>query len=289
MMSNLSSKDLDFNERTHRYWIKDTKPKQYVPSVTTITGLIDKPYIPEWYSRVTTEAIGGFLESYEEDGLVQMGVETIQACLATGRIAPREAKKHGQDVGTATHQRIKYDLDPTGENPEEYKEAGLEVELALEGYYLWKDMILNQGHKIVFAEKRVLHPSGLYCGTFDLLLFKKGHGYTLVDFKTTNKSDANPLGVYPEYFMQLAAYRAAIGASKDEEFANVFDYDIVSGMLVGLGKDGSLSTVEISGEEMDEYYDTFTHMAMVLPAYRKMEKTIRKFNRDYKKSLEVLA
>ncbi len=274
----ITSKDLDFNERTHRYKIAGSKPAKYIPSVTTITGLMDKPYLFEWAAKEAANASTNFMA--EQQGNASDRV--LQASVAVGRAAPREARNHGASVGTAVHQRIKFFLDPEGEDPETYAPESFESELALEAFYTWNESYLKD-KKVLLSEQMVVHPTGLYCGTFDLLIQLEDGSYQICDFKTTNKSDANPLGIYPEYFMQLSAYRKALIDSP--EFPHITRDNIRSGMLIGTGKDGSLSSPEISGDDMDRYENAFMLLAAILPAYRAMEADVRKMNKQYKERL----
>lgn len=268
----LTSKDIVFSAGSHRYHIAGTKPKEYIPSVTTICGLMDKPFLVEWAAReAATEAA---LAVAGEDKLDE---RTVLACIEVGRKKPRELRTHGADVGTAVHDRIKMMIvegwEPEVEDGEEWNDGGIEADLAMDAFINWWREAYEGGWRVEFCERIVVHPSGLYVGTPDLLLQRDGERM-LVDFKTSNQSEDNPLAIYPEYFFQVAAYRRAIMDSPEYE-ASAID----RAQILALGKNGALGITELSVDDLEEYFSAFTSLASVLPFYRKAQRDIRALNK----------
>jgi hypothetical protein len=271
MIDSINSADIEFNPRNHRYKIKDTKPAEYIPSVTTITGLLDKPFLVEWAAReAATEA------ALAVAGEEKLDEQVIAACIAVGRKKHRDLREQGAGVGTSVHQQAKVVLVP-GWKPddEEYVDGGIEADMAMEAFHEWWEAA-SPTWDVVACERIVVHPSGSYVGTFDVLLrHKLGGHYRLVDFKTSNQSEDNPLALYPEYLFQIAAYRKAIIESP--EYVGITEID--DAQVVALGKQGQLGVTTFDAEMLDDYAVAFTHMAAMFPMYRQAERNIRAFNK----------
>ena len=267
----ITSTDIEFNENSHRYKIKDSKPAQYIPSVTTITGLLNKPYLVEWAAREAATAA-----AYAVAERDQLNDQAITACIDAGRKAPRDLRDHGASVGTMVHRRIKSAL--TDWINSDLSDESIEADLAMNAFHEWYSThVLDVDAEPMLVERIVVHPSGLYCGTFDLLIKNANNTMTLVDFKTSNQSESNPLAIYPEYFFQVAAYRKAILDSPEFIIDNIVD-----AQLVALGKNGHLGVTVLDADVLDEYADAFMSMARVHPVYNEAKRRINKLNKQEK-------
>jgi len=270
----ITSVDIEFNAKSHRYKIAGTKPAEYIPSVTTITGMLDKPFIPEWAAReAATEAahaVAALDQAPDEEALL--------ACIDVGRKKPRSLRDEGAGTGTEVHQRVKMVLVPGWEPAEEDRVEGgnnPDADLAMEAFAEWWTERQLEGWVVDHCERIVVHPSGSYVGTFDLVLHHPATGrYRIADFKTSNQSADNPLALYPEYMFQLAAYRQAVIASPE------YDIDVIDdGEMVALGKNGQLGSTIIGGDDLDEYAVAFNHLAATIGMVRKAQRDIRALNK----------
>lgn len=267
----LTSKDITFTAGNHRYHVTDTTPKQFIPSVTTICGLLDKPFLVEWAAREAATAA-----ALAVAGRDKLSEAIVGACIAEGRQAHRDQREHGSSVGTAVHQRIKMQLVPGWEPPdEEYVDGGIEADLAMDAFFEWWNEREAEGWQVAHCEFIVVHPSGSYVGTPDLLIYHPDEQtYRLVDFKTSNQSEDNPLALYPEYVLQVAGYWRAIIDSP--EYAPDW---IDSAEIVALGKQGQLATTPFTGLDLDVYADAFQLLAQLISTYRSIERVIRALNK----------
>lgn len=290
-MSVLTSKDITFTAGNHRYHITDTKPKVYIPSVTTICGLLDKPFLVEWAAReAATAAIGAYAE---HEG--QIEEETLLDFIEVGRKAHREQRDEGANVGTAVHNAIKERLVPGWSTPaEQHVDGGMDADLAMTAFDEWyEEYVLGRGAKALLCEQIVVHPSGKYVGTPDLVLqvpdgnSPTGSFLEINDFKTSNQSDSNPCAVYVEYLFQLAAYRLAL--METPEFDGLFGpHPWGGGRMVALGKNGQMVCTPVEAEDLDMFAEAFLHMAEVIATYRHAEKIIRAANKAEKQRRELL-
>lgn len=288
-IENLTSEDLVFTEGNHRYHVKDTKPKVYIPSVTTICGILDKPFLVEWAGReAATAAVDAVLM---HEGKLTDG--DVASFVAAGRQKPRDLRNEGAETGTAVHHHIKqllvpgwhppYEKDEDGEDI--IPEVGLDAQLAIMAYDEWhQEHIVEGGCEVLLVEQMVVHPSGRYCGTFDLLVRKANGRLRLIDWKTSNQSDDNPCALYPEYLFQTAAYVKAVEDTHEFRSKGIMQPGefIEDAQVVALGKNGQLAQTVLDGEQLTRYGDAFELLAAVLPIYRTAQADIRAYNKAEK-------
>lgn len=267
----LRSNNIEFNPRSHRYKIRGSKPAEYIPSVTTICGLLDKPFLVEWAAREAATETALAMATQEH-----LDEQVIAGCIATGRAKHRELRVTGANTGTAVHQRIKQILMPDSGLDEELVDGGIDADLAMEAFGEWWNQTQADGWRVVYCERIVVHPSGKFVGTFDCLLQHKDSGaFRLIDFKTSNQSEDNPLALYPEYLFQVAAYRKAIIES--DEYADVGFID--DAQVVALGKHGVLGASIFTDADLDVYADAFMCLVGLFPTYRLAQRDIRALNK----------
>ena len=144
-----------------------TTDGKVVPGATTITGLLAKPYLIRWAN--------------------QLGLEGIDSSTYTD-----EAAK----TGTLAHAMIQADLQGTQLDLSQFSPVQVDLaENAVLSWYEWK-----KRHEVVpvHCEVPFVSDTMRYGGTVDCYCLLDGKP-TLLDFKTGK-------AIYPEYFVQLAAY-----------------------------------------------------------------------------------
>jgi len=192
-----------------------------LPSVTTITGILDKPALMYWAANCTRDYILEQLSTFELNDNRNKLLEIIN----DGPKNFRKVSKKARDIGSQTHEAIEEYL-KTGKEP--YK-PGKEVETAFTAFLEWKDAVNLQP---VSVEKTVFCDMNFgYAGTLDLIAditIKNKTKRFVIDFKTSK-------AIYkPEYNLQCAAYR---GALKVESIcANDINLSIEGNAIVRLDK-----------------------------------------------------
>ena len=144
-----------------------TTDGRIVPGATTITGLLNKPFLITWANR--------------------LGLEGIDSSKYTDEAAA---------IGTLAHAMIEADLQGANIDWTIYSQQQRDLaENALISFYEWKGR-----HKIepIFCEKQLVSDTMLFGGTVDCYCILDGVP-TLLDFKTSKS-------IYDEMFCQLAAY-----------------------------------------------------------------------------------
>lgn len=147
-----------------RYKTSDGK---IVPGATTITGLLNKPYLIKWANN--------------------LGLEGIDSSTYTD-----EAAK----TGTLAHALIQADLQ--GETLDMSQFSPVQVDLAENAVLSWYEWKKHHEVVPVHCEVPFVSDNMKYGGTVDCYCLLDGRP-TLLDFKTGK-------AIYEEYFVQLAAY-----------------------------------------------------------------------------------
>lgn len=180
---------LKFYPASHRYKLDG----QWVPGVTTILGVLDKPAIPKWAARQVAEYVADNIDGIET--LRQMGRGPMVEAL---RNIPWQKRDDAADRGTTLHDYAEAIL--RGEEVEVDDALVPVVEHALEFMDVWQiDPIL--------IERPVASRLHRWAGTFDLIAryvhpVTGERGVGIFDWKSGK-------ALYPEFAWQLNAYAHA--------------------------------------------------------------------------------
>lgn len=144
-----------------------TSEGKRVPGATTITGLLNKPYLIPWANRLGLEGIDSTKYRDEAAEIGTLAHEIIQAHL------------QGQEMDYSEYGTLQKDL----------------AENSVLSYLEWE-----KRHKIepILLEKAMVSDKNEYGGTVDCYCLLDGEP-TLIDFKTGK-------AIYDEYFVQTAGY-----------------------------------------------------------------------------------
>lgn len=168
------------------------------PSVTTITGMLDKPALLGWAANCAVDHITENLVVVRDP---TKNVHEIEAVLESARKAYSKKREDAASAGTMVHDAIEahikgevYDYLLIHDDPDitEKARAGFNAFLS------WESK-----NKVEWLESEVQVFCELegYAGRFDAIAMVNGHRY-LIDFKTSK-------GIYPEMPVQICAYRQA--------------------------------------------------------------------------------
>lgn len=185
---------VEFHPGTHRYYIfdKDIEVTPRAPSVTTVCGIIDKPWLVPWAANSAVALCAGAIQPNQEHS--EIFLETVWAQARKGY---RTIKQAAADVGTEVHTFLeKYIRDPSHiENiPPEDTQAGRSIRAAIK----WLES--NQIEPLE-VERRIFSRKHRFTGTLDKRAKVNGI-HTILDWKTSK-------GLYPEFLLQTAAYQGA--------------------------------------------------------------------------------
>ena len=205
---NGDSVELEFSAGKHTYQVDG----EYVPSVTTILDVINKPALMPWaaaegarWFRDNTAIVPAVLgECHDDDRDAYPAFAdgmTVNEMYDGIRGAFRKKSKAARDIGTMVHkwceQAINFKLGngdapalPTDEN----------AVRAIEGFQDW---IAQNNIEWVSSEEKIYNKDHNYAGTVDAVAYVNDE-FCVIDFKTST-------GIWDEYFLQAAAYAEAVG------------------------------------------------------------------------------
>ncbi len=174
------------------------------PSVTSILGVIGKPALINWAAKVEREMVLEVSsELYADAPPEKMSkvawITTMQTRLGKAKASAKELAK-AAEIGSQAHSLIEWTLlselvTAPGPMPKISVRAGY----AFAAWEKWRDSV---NLKPLLVEQVVWSKTHCYAGTLDLLAEVNGI-LTVVDWKTGK-------AIYPEAFLQNAAYRYAI-------------------------------------------------------------------------------
>jgi hypothetical protein len=224
---------LAFDPETHTYILQKDGQERVLPSVTRVLSIIARPKVSAWAMDLMAQHI---LDNYSPG----MSLEDMALLAQEARGMHLEESRKATGTGSEVHDWIEGFLRgvPRGlpVNPSSMK--------AVQAFLNWWK---EEKREVLLSEEIVAHPGFLYAGKVDLLLADK----TLVDFKTSK-------ALYPEYELQLGGYALALEAWEGIRPQK--------GLLVRIGKDGSVETKEVDLEAAKE------HFRYALALYRFLEK-----------------
>lgn len=185
-------------------WYTTPNGKEY-PSVTTILSVIGKPALIAWSAKVEREMVTNVSADLYQDiaGTPKMSklayLNTLQTRLGKEKAHSKALAKAG-DIGSQIHSLIEWTL--RASLMEEPGPSPHICDKAQWGFMAWEDWRKSVNLKPVYVEQTVFSERYGYAGTMDLLAYVNGV-LTVLDWKSGK-------AIYPESYLQNAAYRHAI-------------------------------------------------------------------------------
>lgn len=166
------------------------------PSVTTITGMLEKPALLGWAANCAVDHVTENLDFIKSP---LSNVHEVEAVLAAARKAYAQKRDKAADAGTMVHDAIEAYI-----KGEEYLEilANEDPDVqqnAINGFQAFLSWEQKNHVEWLESEVQIFCTSVGYAGRFDAIALINGHRY-LIDFKTSK-------GIWPEFSWQLCAYR----------------------------------------------------------------------------------
>lgn len=233
----------------HKYVLVGTKER--LLSATTVTGTIDKSRVLMiWLKKLIRDFLTPFIGSVLTSGLLEDALDQ-----------DNKRKQEAADIGTAVHEWAEAHIaaivakttPPAIPEPTEGmdEDAIKQVEGIRNGVLAFLKWEEQHNVEYVISEQVVYSRKHNYVGTVDCMAKVDGK-LSVIDFKTSK-------GVYPEFYLQAACYRAALV----EEFA----YEIDQTLLLNFNK----ITGEFFAHETNEHEEDYAAFLGLLVAKRRLK------------------
>lgn len=218
-------------------------------SVTSITGIIDKPALVAWSANMAVDYIKRELFDKIDRGEMKLAdIETMDtaAIVKAAKAYHKKLKEAGGDKGTRVHAFVEQFVRATLSGD---KDATItiapDIQTPVRAFLDW-----YRDNKVVFRyqEQRVWSTDGGgFAGTLDGFWRVRGRWY-VVDIKTSKD-------IWPEHRLQVAAYYHA--------FKQRFPKERVSrAAFLRLDKEsGEYAWIPLEADELDVAYERFKHLA----------------------------
>jgi hypothetical protein len=192
----IAGKELVFDSDKHRYWLNGVE----APAVTTIVGQLDKSnQLVWWNSNLIVEYLHDEFDKFTS-GEMELNPENTGRILSQARVHHEELREKAADLGSRAHRLIEADLN-IGEFTEKEFVVDDDLEPSYSAYLNWKESF--EIFKPIATEIMTYgdYPC-LYAGTADWII-NLDNRILLGDIKTSK-------AIYPEYLIQLSAYRKSL-------------------------------------------------------------------------------
>lgn len=275
----------------------------YIPSVTTITKIIDKSAaLIQWAANMSVDYIR---EVFDVNKVYTL--EELDALLNAARYNHRTYKEEAADTGKLAHDYIDNCIKESfvmwytfSWIPTEFKTPLPEDPRAISSIDAAFDWINKHKVKFLYSEKKIYHNRLDYAGTMDGLAHvsscgnaeccgkyveKDGiltlvpdefHGeLSVVDWKTSNR-------LYPEYNLQTVAYQHAIETELNIKVQHRF--------INRLGKeDGQFESKHLDNSTFDQDLRIFLDALSLYTSINKAKDNEKDFKDKLKKSSKLLS
>lgn len=171
------------------------------PSVTTITGMLDKPALLGWASNCAVDYIQENIDTVRQT----IDIHRSEDILKEARKSYAQKRDSAASSGTNCHKAIECYIDGDKVGQESYLKGDEQAQTGFNAFLEWEKM-----NHVEWLEQecQVFSTFVGYAGRFDAIAKVNGHRY-LIDFKTSS-------GIYDEMKYQLCAYRQAYNEMLEE-------------------------------------------------------------------------
>lgn len=231
----------DFGRKKHAYYWAEKD--LFVPGVTSILGILDKPALLPWAAKMA----GEYVKANLPEGASKAQIEAVCEKAKTEYNSIKEA---AGDIGTQVHkvaeslfmgQPIEMPANP----------------LAINGIRALQDWLSANDVRPIDCEKVVFSKSAYFAGAMDLLCALNGK-LTEIDLKTGS-------GIYDSHYFQTAAYKFAWEEEHQEEIEQI--------AIVNTNKLTGKPKIKLITDraEMQFYTDTFLRTKSLSDNLKKMD------------------
>ena len=235
-----------------RYY--EVRPGVYLRSVTTILGVISKPWLLPWAANIGAVEAMKFLRPYVGMTVTEEVLRGVDHAVRKAHLSARDSSA---DYGTLVHEAVAAAA------------RGLPVESLqmLPVVERFKEFLAREKIEPVLVEEIVYsEKEGIYGGTVDLVgrrTTAPGVGGIVVDWKSSN-------AIYPDHILQVAAYAKALEERLGIPFREAW-------VVRCNNKNGELDYEErgIFGIDLDKAFQTFKAAQVLDDGLRQLREMLK--------------
>ena len=239
---------LDFDPVKHVYKING----EYVNGVTTALSIKAKPQLIYWSAKMASEYVKEHLRPGEALDEIQ-----IQELIAGAKTAHLKKRDGAADMGTYIHNWIEDFV--TGKDPE--MPVSPKLKKTIEDFKKWW---ASEDIEVLHAERMLCSPTLMLAGTPDLICRVNGK-LTIMDWKTGS-------GIYPDMFMQMAAY--AIMLEEEYPEHKVESLHVVNASIKNMFQEEARS-------EVDQFKDAYLAALNLYKVDKSIQELFRKGDKKW--------
>lgn len=263
---------VDFTPGNHRYKVQGVAGFDWLPSVTAVTGMLDKPALVPWAVKM---AVKHMREWVEANGHEAASTDDLIAKIEEAGQRHEQERNRAAEIGDQVHRfGEQYGLALINglSIPALPEECEPEVMLGIKAFTDW---VVNVKPTFVAAEKIVCSMKHGYTGIIDSIQdivrgdYKIGNnvmrlhgGRYVVDYKTSK-------GIWPEAYIQTAGYQHAHQEESGET--------LTGRIILRLDKEtGDTQVAVVEGKKaFQRDFKTFTSLLAAKRQLRKLEQELR--------------
>ena len=202
--ADITIKRRNFEGRRHYQILGDPRYPDGIllPSVTTITNVLDKPGLVYWANAQGMYGVKDTLTPHIGEVLTE---EMLEEALKEGKERPNKSRDTAADFGTEAHNLIEGII--KGENPD-IPEKHKTVVASFHKWLNESSIELTHVEQYLYSTDEL--SGGFYGGTVDAIGRNEKGGLVALDWKTSND-------LYPNNALQAAAYSVALQEMYQEE------------------------------------------------------------------------
>lgn len=183
-----------YESSNHSYTL--VKNGKLVPGVTTVIGLLNKPFLMPWAAKMVAEHLAD-----KQEAIKTMSPTEYNNLLIEAKMSYRRKSQEALESGTLAHAWCESYVKAKMEGLKQPSYAGLDpvAKNCVKAFLGW-----TKQHDVTWLASELIVGSEVheFGGTLDAIATVDGHP-CLIDFKTSNQ-------ISKDYFIQTAAYELAL-------------------------------------------------------------------------------
>jgi len=223
------------------------------PSVTKITGILDKPALRNWYISRSINYMKEHIHpgvAYDEIQLTELFKDAFYG----GHRSRDTAANIGKEVHSWIERHIKHQIASGGRKEKYPMPVHDGMRSSVDKFLAWEE---ENSPNYIFAERKLASMEYKFAGTVDIV-YRDTDGDLVVSDIKTGKS------IYEEHWLQVAGYVDALTEEDPVDLENFGYYGEISREIIHIPMKGNLTAHNLkSDSKLDSEKEVFRNLASV--------------------------